>query len=188
VRLPIISIKQKSVANIPQPYETRTSVLHHRQEMSYANNNPAHTSSESPERLIEGTVWDVQVLAERRMADGESEVLVLWTPSWIAKKYLHSDCPAMRKFKEAPKARFGVAEALGALILPIEPGTKMADDCARAQRQHAAALATGECSGADRKANRNLTQRARKTPQQLDGVAKKTASNHTKRQRQSRTK
>ena len=151
----------------------------------------ANTPS-APADEDEGSVWDVQVLAERKMADGNSEVLVLWKPSWIPIKDMHSDCPAMRIFREAPKARFGDAAALGALILPVEPGTKLADDCAWKEFRQAAAHAVGDSSSAGRKGERNLQQRARASMKQLHvSVEKKTDAavpNIDKRQRQSRNK
>jgi hypothetical protein len=151
--------------------------------MSDGSKIPAHSPSVPTDHDDEGTVWDVEVLAERKMANGDSEVLVLWKPSWIAKKDLHSDCPAMRKFRDAPKARFGYATTLGMLILPVEPGTKLADDCAREQIHYAAILA-GDYSNTDRKENCKLRQRARETPKLSDGVTKKTYATKHKSQRQ----
>ncbi len=118
-----------------------------RAEISPSGKSSASTTSASVDEG-EGTVWDVQILAERKMADGNSEVFVLWKPSWIPIKDMHSDCPAMRKFSEAPKARFGQASVLGALIIPVEPGTNMARDCAWEDTRHVAEYATGDSSGA----------------------------------------
>ena len=159
--------------------------------MSHASRMPANKPS-APADEDEGTVWDVQVLAERKKADGNGEVLVLWKPSWISIKDMHSDCPAMRNFRDAPKARFGEAAALGALILPVEPGTKLADDCAWEQYRQTAAHADDDSSGADKKGEHKSRQLARETTKKLLGaVAKKTDAalpNIVKRQQQSRNK
>jgi hypothetical protein len=58
-----------------------------------------------------------------------------------------------------PPARFGKAEALGALILPVEPGTKLAGDCAWEEIRHDAEHAVGDSGGADRKGERKLRHR-----------------------------
>ena len=96
-----------------------------------ANMNDSSSTSLSVSQQLEGSLWDVQdILAERRTANGESEVLVLWKPSWIPKDNMQSDGPVMRRFRQSPKARFGALSALGTLILPVEPGTSLATACA----------------------------------------------------------
>jgi hypothetical protein len=90
---------------------------------------------------MDDSLWTVQdILAERRMANGESEVLVVWKPSWIPKSNMNDDGAVMRAFKEAMKVRFNSiysGTGLGTLILPVEPGTTLADDCDAMIRAHA---------------------------------------------------
>jgi hypothetical protein len=106
--------------------------------MSETGNESAQLSSSESPPSIEGNLWDVQdILAERETADGESEVLVVWKPSWIPKINMQHDGPVMRSFRKAFKARFDSGTALGTLILPVEPGTKLALDGAAVIRAHA---------------------------------------------------
>lgn len=74
---------------------------------------------------MDDSLWTVQdILAERRMANGESEVLVVWKPSWIPKSNMNDDGAVMRAFKEAMKVRFNSiysGTGLGTLILLCRP-------------------------------------------------------------------
>ena len=79
----------------------------------------------------DGDVWDVaEILAERTSVSGENELLVVWKPCWIPISNMHSDGPVMRTFRDAPKWKFNSAAGAMRLILPVEPGTVLADDCA----------------------------------------------------------
>ena len=92
---------------------------------SAASPNPS--ASPSPR---DGDVWDVaEILAERTSLSGENELLVVWKHSWIPISNMHSDGPVMRKFRGTPKWKFNSALGMR-LILPVEPGTVLADDCA----------------------------------------------------------
>ena len=97
----------------------------------------AQSSSSSLTSLVplpitqDAQMWDVsEILAERRTVNGLSEVLVVWRPSWIAKDSMDADGPVRCNFRQAPKARFVCSSGLGTLILPVEPGTALAEDCA----------------------------------------------------------
>lgn len=70
------------------------------------------------------------ILAERRTASGESELLVLFHPKWIQKDTVHPDAPALRHFRQSPKARFGAQSALGTVVMPVDPGSSLAAACA----------------------------------------------------------
>ena len=79
----------------------------------------------------EGHLWDVQeILAERTSVTGENELLVVWKTSWIPYSNMIADGPVMRRFKNAPKWNFSSAAGAMRIILPIEPGTMLAQDCA----------------------------------------------------------
>jgi hypothetical protein len=77
------------------------------------------------------------ILAERRTANGESELLVLFHPKWILKDAMHPDAPALRHFRQAPKARFGAQSALGTVVMPVDPGSSLAAACAKISAQAA---------------------------------------------------
>ena len=79
-----------------------------------------------------GYIWDVQeILAERTTSSGDQEVLVVWKTSWISRPDMLADGPAMRLFDAAPKVIFrnSVVREMR-IILPVEPGTALYDDCA----------------------------------------------------------
>lgn len=98
-------------------------------------NVPAQSDSEvsqSPSACSNsGEMWDVQeILAERTSVTGEGELLVVWKTSWIPISNMHSDGPIMRKFRDAAKLKFYSTSNSMRLILPVEPGTVLAHDCA----------------------------------------------------------
>jgi hypothetical protein len=73
-------------------------------------------------------MWDVQeILAERTSVSGERELLVIWKTTWIPKRNMIPDGPIMRRFNEARKWTF--VSSAGVLILPVEPGTMLEQDC-----------------------------------------------------------
>jgi hypothetical protein len=76
-------------------------------------------------------LWDVQeILAERTSISGENELLVVWKTSWIPRSNMDADGPVMRRFEKAPKCRFSTAAGSMRIILPVEPGTVLAQECA----------------------------------------------------------
>jgi hypothetical protein len=95
----------------------------------------AHCEQTAPSASIEssagdsGYLWDVQdILAERTSKrSGQRELLVVWKPTWIPKKNMIQDGPVMRRFSEASKWKF--ASVAGDLILPVEPGSALQQDC-----------------------------------------------------------
>lgn len=121
-------------------------------------------------------MWDVaEILAERRTVNGLSEVLVVWRPSWINKDSMDADGPVRRSFRQAPKARFGTSSALGTLILPVEPNTALADDCAAlaARVQIQSHSATVRAASSKSSIGVEAQQHDRGTPRKsLGGIAK----------------
>ena len=90
----------------------------------------------------EGYIWDVQeILAERpSISTDENEVLVVWKTAWIQKRCLIADCPAMRRWNEAAKwasCEDCCGQASLQVVLPVEPGTRMATDLAEARASQA---------------------------------------------------
>lgn len=89
------------------------------------------TSPVPTESPLDGDLWDVaEILAERTSVSGDNELLVVWKPCWIPISNMHSDGPVMRAFRDAPKWNFNSAAGAMRLILPVEPGTVLAEDCA----------------------------------------------------------
>lgn len=73
-------------------------------------------------------LWDVQeILAERNSVVAGKECLVVWKTSWIPKRNMISDCPAMRKWTESRKCKF--RQGLDYIRLAVEPGSSLAMDC-----------------------------------------------------------
>jgi len=90
----------------------------------------------------EGYIWDVQeILAERpSISTDENEVLVVWKTAWIQKRCLIADCPAMRRWNEAAKwatCEECCGQASLQVVLPVEPGSRMATDLAEARASQA---------------------------------------------------
>jgi hypothetical protein len=72
-----------------------------------------------------------EILAERTTSSGDHELLVVWKSSWIPKSNMLADGPVMRRFEEAPKVMFrNSVDRKMRIILPVEPGTVLDDDCA----------------------------------------------------------
>lgn len=95
------------------------------------NRVSAMSASPSPSPSA-GYIWDVQeILAERTTSTGDQELLVVWKTSWIPKPTMLADGPAMRLFHASPKVIFrnSVVREMN-IILPVEPGSVLADDCA----------------------------------------------------------
>ena len=109
-------------------------------------------------------LWDVQdILAERvSINTGQRELLVVWKPSWIPNRNMIRDGPVMRRFTEATKWKW--VSGIGDLILPVEPGTTLGQECHTACAAAAALKAAGD---------RAAEQRYYKSGQTLQGVAKK---------------
>jgi hypothetical protein len=93
----------------------------------------AASSSESESSTASnGTLWDVQeILAMRTSITGENEVLVVWKTSWIPVSSMIADGPVIRRFMECSKFRFYAHQNADLqVVLPVEPGTTLATDCA----------------------------------------------------------
>jgi hypothetical protein len=95
------------------------------------NDIAAASASPSPSPSA-GNIWDVQeILAERTTSSGDQELLVVWKTSWIPKSDMLADGPAMRLFDVSPKVIFrNSAVREMRIVLPVEPGTVLYDDCA----------------------------------------------------------
>ena len=123
-------------------------------------------------------MWDVvDILAKRTDVRGNSEVLVVWKPSWIPTENL-VDGSVWRNWLQLPKCRF--MSAVGNVILPVEEQSLLADDLAfiaaetEAQIAHYRAGFTGN-SGCSESGAAAHHERERITPRKsLVGVAKKT--------------
>ena len=65
----------------------------------------------------------------------ENEVLVVWKTSWVQKRSLIADCPAMRRWNETTKwaSCDECCEASLQIVVPVEPGSRMATDFAVAR-------------------------------------------------------
>jgi hypothetical protein len=120
-------------------------------------------------------MWDVlDILAQRTDVRGNSEVLVVWKPSWIPTENL-VDGSVSRNWLQLPKCRF--MSAAGNVILPVEDRSPLADDLAliaaeaEAQIAHYRAGFTGT-SGCSVSGAAALHERERITPRKV--VAKKT--------------
>jgi hypothetical protein len=101
-------------------------VMQHTMATPSASESPSSISSDGILQL-----WDVQeILAERTSGGGQTEILVLWKPSWIAISYMMSEGPVMRRFRAQPKMSFESESGLFRVKLPVEPGTKLAQDFA----------------------------------------------------------
>ena len=80
------------------------------------------------------------ILAARTSATGDDEVLVVWKPSWTPVSCV-KDGPGIRRFTTAIKWTFTSAVSGMRVILPVEPGTQLAEDHAVMQQMaHAAKL------------------------------------------------
>ena len=100
------------------------------------------TGQELEPAAEEGYIWDVQeILAERpSISTDENEVLVVWKTAWIQKRCLIADCPAMRRWNEAAKwasCEDCCGQASLQVVLPVEPGSRMATDLAEARASQA---------------------------------------------------
>ena len=131
----------------------------------------AHHAGLQPEPAAEeGYIWDVQeILAERQsISTDENEVLVVWKTEWIQKRCLIADCPALRRWNEAAKwasCEDCCGQASLQVVLPVEPGSRMATDLAEARaslarmsaywrRARHAAARRAAADGSGRKASR----------------------------------
>ena len=83
--------------------------------------------------------WEVQdILAARTSTTGDDEVLVVWKPSWTPVSCV-KDGPGIRRFSTAIKWKFTSAVSGMRVILPVEPGTQLAEDHAVMQQMALAA-------------------------------------------------
>ena len=72
--------------------------------------------------------WEVQdILAARTSATGDDEVLVVWKPCWTPVACV-KDGPGIRRYQNTIKWKFTSAVSGMRVILPVEPGTQLADD------------------------------------------------------------
>ncbi len=118
-------------------------------------------------------LWDVQdILAERTSATtGRAELLVVWKPSWIPKSNMNRDGPVMRRFTEAYKWTW--SSDAGDLILPVEPGTPLQQDCDTAFAKAAAKNAASDLAAEHCKKSSTLMEKiAHYSKKPLGGVAK----------------
>ena len=76
------------------------------------------------------------VMAERISSNGEGEVLVVWKPNWIPTADM-VDMQVYDDFKKASHCKFN--SMVGSLTLPVDRGSKLADDlsshCDKASKQ-----------------------------------------------------
>jgi hypothetical protein len=94
---------------------------------------PSATQHESPPE------WEVQdILAARTSTTGDDEVLVVWKPSWTPVSCV-KDGPGIRRYSTATKWKFTSAVSGMRVILPVEPGTQLAEDHAVMQQMANAA-------------------------------------------------
>ena len=56
--------------------------------------------------------------------------MVVWKTSWIPSSNMIADGPVLRRFRNSPKWNFSSAAGNMRIILPVEPGTVLARDCA----------------------------------------------------------
>jgi hypothetical protein len=83
--------------------------------------------------------WEVQdILAARTSVTGDDEVLVVWKPCWTPVGCV-KDGPGIRRYQNALKWKFTSAVSGMRVILPVEPGTQLADDHAEMQKMAVAA-------------------------------------------------
>ena len=103
--------------------------------MTSAAQLPTATHHDSPAE------WEVQdILAARTSTTGDDEVLVVWKPSWTPVSCV-KDGPGIRRYSTAIKWTFTSAVSGMRVILPVEPGTQLAEDHAVMQQMaHAAKL------------------------------------------------
>jgi hypothetical protein len=96
---------------------------------------PTASQHESPAE------WEVQdILAARTSTTGDDEVLVVWKPSWTPVSCVKNG-PGIRRYYSAIKWKFTHAVSGMRVILPVEPGTQLAEDHAVMQEMaHAAKL------------------------------------------------
>ena len=106
---------------------------------------------------VEGCIWEVQeIIAERTsITTGGHELLVVWKTSWVPMDSMIADCPAMRRWNETYKWRFCdcCEDAVMHVILPVEPGSRMANDMVEAYAAKAQMIrrtATARRARADR--------------------------------------
>ena len=144
-----------------------------------SDSSESRASPPAPQNISD--LWSVQdILAERVTLTGDREILVAWRPSWIPIENMEETGPIMRRFRKAPRCKFVAAE--GTIVLPVEAGSTLADDCATvaayAEREVAEFRARydAERSGAG---NPSVQQRHRETPRKSLGLEAKRAS-HSK--------
>ena len=101
--------------------------------MTSAAQLPTATHHDSPAE------WEVQdILAARTSTTGDDEVLVVWKPSWTPVSFV-KDGPGIRRYSTAIKWTFTSAVSGMRVILPVEPGTQLAEDHAVMQQMACAA-------------------------------------------------
>ncbi len=129
--------------------------------------NPSISSS--PTTNASGCdLWEVEaILAERHSKwDGSrNEVLVVWKPEWIPIANVPAG-PVLSNFRAAPKVHF--LSSVGKVILPVVPGSALADDVADTD----AFFAQEAAAARDHRAESRERQTPRKS---LGGVAKRVA-------------
>jgi hypothetical protein len=86
------------------------------------------SSAEPAIHRVSASVREVQdILAARTSTTGDDELLVVWKPSWAPASNF-KDGPGLRRFQDATKWKFTSAVSGMRVILPVEPGSPLADD------------------------------------------------------------
>jgi hypothetical protein len=109
------------------------------------------------------------ILAARTSATGDDEVLVVWKPCWTPINCV-KDGPGIRRYQNAIKWKFTSAVSGMRVILPVEPGTQLADDHAVMQQMAYAAKRKHRKDGAQVHAQDLCSSGPRKS---LSSVAKR---------------
>jgi len=86
-----------------------------------SSNAPLSPSSDSDSHIM----LPQYVMAERISLSGEGEVLVVWKPNWIPTADI-LDMQVYDDFKKATHCKFN--SMVGSLTLPVDRGSKLADD------------------------------------------------------------
>jgi hypothetical protein len=93
------------------------------------------------------------ILAARTSATGDDEVLVVWKPRWVPVSCLKNG-PGIRRYQNAIKWKFTSAVCGMRVILPVVPGTSLAEDHAVKQAMAYAAKCQHRHDGAQLHAQR----------------------------------
>jgi hypothetical protein len=121
------------------------------------------------------------ILAARSSATGDDEVLVVWKPCWAPVSCL-KDGPGIRRYQNAMKWKFTSSVCGMRVILPVVPGTSLAEDHAVMQEMAYAAKCQQRHDWAQLHAQRPRPSGPRKAP---GSVAKRQPQRTTKQPKHS---